>query len=358
MTTRVYTLPVEQTRWHVPGGAQTTFSWEYDEGRDKLLNLYEKGKNRQWNSRDRIDWSHEVDLDDPLQAPEVYIPLYGSDIWEKMGERDRATVRLHATSWNFSQFLHGEQGALICAAKIVQTVPDIDSKYYAATQVIDEARHVETYSRYLHEKLELAYPINPHLASLLNDVVGDARWDFTYLGMQVIIEGLALAAFGLIRDIVGDPLARAINAYVMEDESRHVAFGRLALRDFYPELSDRERAEREEFCVEACYLMRDRFLAEEVWANLGLPVDECLDYVRTSEAMTQFRSLLFTRIAPTLKDIGLMGDPVRNAFADMGVLGYADIDLDGLLADDAAVAAEIDAARVSQVEATIAAAEG
>jgi hypothetical protein len=288
----------------------------------------------------------------------VYVPLYGSDIWEKMGEADRATVRLHTTAWQFSQFLHGEQGALICAAKVVQTVPDIDSKFYAATQVIDEARHVETYSRYLHEKLDLAYPINPHLKALLNDVVGDARWDFTYLGMQVIIEGLALAAFGLIRDVVGEPLARAVNAYVMEDESRHVAFGRLALRAFYPELSERERAEREEFCVEACYLMRDRFLAEEVWANLDLPVDECLDYVRNSEAMTQFRSLLFTRIAPTLKDIGLMGEQVQRAFADIGVLGYADVDLDGLLADDAAVAAEIDAARVQEVDATIASGAG
>ena len=356
MTTRVYTLPVEQTRWHVPGGAETTFSWEYDEGRDKLLNLYEKGKSRQWNSRERIDWSLPVDLDDPLHAPEVFIPLYGSEIWDKMGEPDRAVLRRHATAWNFSQFLHGEQGALICAASVVQTVPDIDSKFYAATQVIDEARHVETYSRYLHEKIELAYPINPHLKSLLNDVVSDSRWDFTYLGMQVIIEGLALAAFGLLRDIVGDPLARAINAYVMEDESRHVAFGRLALRSLYPQLTESERAEREEFCVEACYLMRDRFLAEEVWATLDLPVEECLDYVRNSEAMTQFRSLLFTRIAPTLKDIGLIGDRVQRAFAEIGVLGYADVDLDALLADDAAVAAEIDAARVAQVDATIAAA--
>ena len=355
MTTRVYALPVEQTRWHVPNHAETTFTWDYDEGRDKLLNLYEKGKTRQWNTNERIDWSTEVDRDDPLQAPEVYIPLYGSDIWEKMGERDRAAVRLHVTSWQFSQFLHGEQGALICAAKIVETVPDLDSKFYAATQVVDEARHVETYSRYLQEKLELAYPINPHLKALLNDVVNDSRWDFTYLGMQVIIEGLALAAFGLLRDVTGEPLARAINAYVMEDESRHVAFGRLVLKELYPELSERERAEREEFAVEACYLMRDRFLAEEVWEHLGLPVDECLNFVRESEAMTQFRSLLFTRIAPTLKDIGLMGEPVRNAFADIGVLGYADIDLDAVMADDAAVAAEIDAARVSQVDETIAA---
>src|SRR6202790_4687065 len=307
MSTRVYTLPVEQTRWKVEGGAQTVFTWEYDEGRDRLLALYEKGKTKQWNSREPIDWSIDVDRDNPLAAPEYYVPIYGSDTWERMGERDRAQVVYHLASWQFSQFLHGEQGALICASKIVQTVPDIDSKFYAATQVMDEARHVETYSRFLHEKLDMAYPINPHLKALLDDVVSDSRWDMTYLGMQVLIEGLALAAFGLIRDVAENPLARAVTAYVMEDEARHVAFGRLALRDFYPQLSERERDEREEFCVEACYLMRDRFLAHEVWENLGLPVEECLRFVNESESQVHFRSLLFTRIAPTLKDIGLFG---------------------------------------------------
>ena len=355
MSTRVYTLPVEQTRWIVPGGAETVFTWDYDEGRDKLLNLYEKGKNKQWNSRQRIDWSIEVDLDNPIGGPEVYVPIYGSPTWEKMGERDRAQLKHHTSAWQFSQFLHGEQGALICAAKIVQTVPDVDSKFYAATQVVDEARHVETYSRFLHEKLDLAYPINQYLKALLDDVVSDSRWDLTYLGMQVLIEGLALAAFGLIRDVAENPLARAVNAYVMEDEARHVAFGRLALRDFYPQLTQKERDEREEFCVEACYLMRDRFLAEEVWERLGLPTEECLDYVRDSEAQVQFRSLLFTRIVPTLKDVGLFGDRVRKAFADMGVLGYTSVNIESVMADDERAAQEIDAARVQQVEETIAA---
>ncbi len=353
MTTRVYTLPVEQTRWLVDGGAETVFTWEYDEGRDKLLNLYEKGKNKQWNSRERIDWSIPVDHANPIGGPEAYVPIYGSDIWERMGQKDRDTLFHHMASWQFSQFLHGEQGALICASKIVQTVPDIDSKFYAATQVVDEARHVETYSRFLHEKLELAYPINQHLKALLGDVVADSRWDMTYLGMQVLIEGLALAAFGLIRDIADNPLTRAVNAYVMEDEARHVAFGRLALRDFYPQLSQAERDEREEFCVDACYLMRDRFLAEELWENLGLPVDECLEFVRGSEAQTQFRSLLFTRIVPTLKDVGLFGPKVRRAFADMEVLGYTEVDLDGVMASDERAAVEIDEARRRQVEETI-----
>ena len=199
------------------------------------------------------------------------MPIFGTPWWEKMNDAEKDEVHRHLEAWRFSQFMHGEQGALVCTAKIVQTVPDIDSKFYAATQVIDEARHVEVYSRYLHEKVELVYPLNPNLQSLLDDVITDSRWDMTYLGMQVLIEGLALAAFGLIRNRATEPLARAINAYVMQDEARHVMFGRLALRDYYPQLTQAERDEREEFCVDACYRMRDRFLGDEVWSASACP---------------------------------------------------------------------------------------
>src|SRR5918996_526900 len=222
-------------------------------------------------------------------------------------------------AWMNSQFLHGEQGALICTAKIVQSVPDIDSKFYAATQVMDEARHVETYSRYLRTKIEMAYPINKFLKALLDQVIQDSRWDFTYLGMQVMIEGLALAAFALIRDSSTEPLAKAINTYVMQDEARHVAFGRLALRDYYPQLTEKERLEREEFVVEACYLMRDRFRAREVWERLDLDVERCMQYVEEAEMTREFRAMLFSRIVPTVKDIGLWGPKVQKAYRDLGV---------------------------------------
>lgn len=358
MSTRAYTLPLAQTQWHIPGyGTETIFNWEYDEGRDKLLHLYEKGKNNQWNATTRIDWSQGVDLDNPMGFPDEFVPIFGSQIWDRLDDKQRNEVRYHMEAWRFSQFLHGEQGALICTAKIVQTVPDIDSKFYAATQVIDEARHVEVYSRYLHEKLEMAYPINVHLQTLLNQGISDTRWDMTYLAMQIIIEGLALAAFNTIRDLAKDPLGRAINAYVMQDEARHVAFGRLALRDYYPHLSDKERDEREEFCVEACYLMRDRFLAEEVWERLGIDWQEVLTFLQNSEIMVQFQSRLFTRIVPSLKEIGLWGPRIQKAFTDMNVMEFANIDLDALAKSDEDVALEFDrlmAKQQSDVEEVIA----
>jgi 1,2-phenylacetyl-CoA epoxidase catalytic subunit len=345
MSTRHYVLPVDLTKWEVPSGNTTIFNWAYDDMRTRLLTLYEKGKEKQWNAQTRLDWSHDVDPVSPDNVPDYYIPIFGSDIWEALSDDERGKVRHHMGAWMNSQFLHGEQGALICASKIVQTVPDIDSKFYAATQTMDEARHVEMYSQYIRDKLELAYPINPSLKELLNQVIADERWDMTYLGMQVIIEGLALAAFSLIRDFSQEPLARAINTYVMQDEARHVAFGRLALRDYYPELTQAERDEREEFVVEACYLMRDRFLAQEVWEHLELDVEACVRYVEGSEMMGEFRKMLFSRIVPTVKDIGLWGPKVRAAYEDMGVIQFQDEDPDALSEQDEALARKLDESR-------------
>ena len=337
-----YARPIDGPSWKVPESFETTFRWEYHDGRDSLLKLYEKGKERQWNANTRIDWSQDLDPENPEQLPDESIPIHGSAVFDRLTREEKATLRHHFQSWQLSQFLHGEQGALICTAKIVQQVPNMDAKFYAATQVIDEARHVEAYSKLLHDKFELAYPITPTLQRLIDNVLSDSRWDMTYLGMQVLIEGLALAAFAQIRDQSKNPLAASVNAYVMQDEARHVAFGRFALRDYYPTLTQAERDEREEFAVEACYLMRDRFQAEEVWETLGLPTEECAAYMLESGFMKNYRSALFSRIVPVMKDIGLWGPKIRAAYEKMGIMGYADVDVQAMAAEDQRVAEEYD----------------
>jgi hypothetical protein len=338
-----YQLPVDQTGWSIQGETQTSFTWEYEDERSKLLALYDKGKKQQWDAATRIDWSQNLDPENPQEIDDRLIPIFGSPIWDKMTDKEKVKLRHHQQAHTLSQFMHGEQGALMAAARIVQTVPDLDAKFYAATQVMDEARHVEAYARLLNEKLGIAYPITPGLRSLLKTVMTDRRWDMTYLGMQILIEGLALAAFQRIRDYAKNRLAASVNAYVMQDEARHVAFGRLALRDYYPQLSDAERGEREEFVVEACYHMRDRFNQKELWENLGLPVKEAIEVAMSSENMRMFRKRLFSRIVPTVKDIGLWGDKVQKAFADMGAIEFAQVDSDALLEQDARVAEEFDA---------------
>ena len=212
------------------------------------------------------------------------------------------------------------------------------------TQEIDEARHVESYKRLL-EKFGVAYPMTPPLQELIDQVLRDNRWDMTYLGMQVVIEGLALAAFQQIRDHAQNPLAAAVNAYVMQDESRHVAFGRLALRDYYPQLTQKERDEREEFLLEASYLMRDRFDAVELWQHLDLPIEECASAMYESGFMEKFRNSLFARIVPIVKDIGLWGDTIRKGYEEMGVIGYAQTDVQALQDEDDFIAKRFDARR-------------
>src|SRR5512139_2048521 len=239
-----YVSPVDEGGvWSVSIAADTRFTWEYDNGRDRLLSLYQKGKDKQWDAQTRIDWDQEVDPINVAGFPETFNPLFGSDIWDKMTQKERDTFGQHQGAWLFSQFLHGEQGAMNVSAHIVQSVPDLDSKFYASTQTMDEARHVELYAKFLNEKIGMFYPINQDLAKLLAESLEDSRWDLAYLGMQVLIEGLALAAFGLYRDMSTTPLVKQLLAYVMQDEARHVAFGRLALKDYYADLTDKERQE-------------------------------------------------------------------------------------------------------------------
>ncbi|MEU8890731.1 ferritin-like domain-containing protein [Streptomyces sp. NPDC048442] len=349
-THELYTKSPSEPVWQVPATGAARFSWDYDAGRARLLALYQKGKDKQWDGATRIDWSLEVDPQDPLGTPDEALNLYGTRYWDRMTDKDKGDLRRHYTAWQFSQFLHGEQGAMVCAARIVESVPDLDAKFYSATQTMDEARHAEIYSRFLHEKIGMLYPVNDSLQGLLGDTLRDSRWDMPYLGMQVLIEGLALAAFGMIRDTTNKPLPKQILAYVMQDEARHVAFGRMALRDYYQQLSDAELKEREEFVIEGCYLMRDRLRGVEVLENFGVPKQEAHELTEQSEFLHLFRKLLFSRIVPCVKDIGLWGERLQKAYVDMGVFELGNSNLDLLMTQDEEIAEQLDRERFAVEE--------
>src|SRR3954447_4680351 len=219
---------------HVRANSETAFTWDYDRSRPALSKLYEKAKNSQWNGSIDLPWETDVDQEKIaklLGATGDRFARVGAlenTPVAKWGEKEWTQLSIESQNFMLSQFLHGEQGALVCTAQIVETVPWIDAKYYASTQVMDEARHVEVFARYLDEKLSGHYPINPHLGRLLDDIVRDDRWDITYLGMQIMVEGLALAAFGFVHMLVDEPLLKKLLRYVMSDEARHVAFGVLS----------------------------------------------------------------------------------------------------------------------------------
>ncbi|MBP6628530.1 MAG: ferritin-like domain-containing protein [Kofleriaceae bacterium] len=297
------------------------YSWGYQDTRAQLRALYDKAVHAQWIADDVLPWATDVDLDKPM-GPEQLMPLYGSDIWNRMTPAERTQCNREVSAWTLSQFLHGEQGALLATAQLVDSVSDLDSKLYAASQVADEARHVDVYNRYLHTKVGFSYPVNPHLKSLLDLILKDSRWDMKFLGMQIMVEGLALAAFAMIRNNTQEPLLRELTAYVMGDEARHVAFGVLSLRDYYGDQSERFRREREDFVYESARLMRDRFLFAEVWDKLGLPRQQCMDIALNNTGQVMFRQLLFAKIVPAIKRMGLLSERLRGHFAELGILQF------------------------------------
>jgi hypothetical protein len=316
----------------VEDNAEAIFTWDYEKGaRPGLNKLYEKAKGAQWNAQTDLPWDTEVDLEknaalQRLQYAELEVDRTGTPL-EKFTEEDMIQLAIESDNWTLSQFMHGEQGALLCTAKIVESVPWIDAKYYAATQVMDEARHVEVFAKYLDEKLRGHYPINAHLKMLLDDIIKDSRWDMTYLGMQVMVEGLALAAFGFMQQMTPDPLLQQMLRYVMSDEARHVAFGVLSLKEYYGELTDAELRERQEFAFEAAVRMRDRFLQQEVWDRMGIKPSEILPLVIQDPGRGMFQQMLFSKIVPNCKKLGLLdaGDGwLRTKFTELSVIQFED----------------------------------
>ena len=178
----------------------------------------------------------------------------------------------HSTAELMSQFLHGEQGALLVASQLASCAPTYNAKLYAASQTFDEARHVEVFNKYLQDKIGIHYPINPSLKLLLDKILTDERWDLKFIGMQIIIEGLALAAFQMLKAITKDPLLKQLLHYVVRDEARHVTFGINYLEDYLKTLSKEELNERAQFAYEACVISRDRLIntkSEQRFLNMS-----------------------------------------------------------------------------------------
>jgi hypothetical protein len=310
----------------VKGTLESVFDWHYELKRSKLLDLYEKGKANTWNATE-LAWDTEVDIEKMVSQRQM---MGGGTMINQLlapprplDDREALTLNLNMNAFMLSQFLHGEQGALLATAKIVDTVPWAEAKFYAANQVADEARHVEVYHRYLTEKLGVSYEIHPSLGALLGDIMTDSRWDVTYLGMQIMVEGLALAAFGLQKMMMAEePLIVDITTRIMADESRHVAFGVITLEEVYRDMSASELREREDFVMEATHLMRERLLMQPVFERLGWDPEIWVPWAANTPFMKGFRQMLFSKIVPNLKRLGLLTPRVREMYAGLDLLRF------------------------------------
>jgi hypothetical protein len=311
----------------MPAHHHVHFEWTYQRDQDELRRLYEVAKASQWNATTDLDWSIDVDPYNPDRDlfPEALIPLPDVPSYRKLPERDKQTHRLGLACWMLSQFLHGEQGALFAACQVTEAVQWLDGKLYGSTQVVDEGRHVEVFYRYISEKLGKLYTVNDNLFTLIDALMTDGRWDLKFLGMQIMIEGLALGAFGMMRQTSREPLLRELLKYVITDEARHVHYGVVALREFYKGLPEKERREREDWAFEVAVLMRNRFLAHEFYDEYyahAMPRRAWDELLLNSAYMRSFRQTMFRRLIPNLKRIHLLSDRIRPHYQALGLLDW------------------------------------
>jgi hypothetical protein len=302
----------------------TWLTWDYQPTDGRLNHLYQRAKDGQWNAATDVDWTLPVPFGARLPDDSYFaVASFQASPLARWGRPFWDTFRWELQAWMVSQFLHGEQGALVVASRLVQVVPDLDSKFYAASQVVDEARHVEAFSKYLNEKIPEPYDISASLRELLTDILADNRWDVTALGMQIMVEALAMAAFRLAGNTFHDELIQSITRLVARDEARHVSFGVMSLENLYPNLTGAERADREDLVLEAACLMRKRFLLEDIWDRLEVDRADGVAYASTDPLMIGYRQAIFAKVVTALGRIGLLTPRVRDALDGLGLLNYA-----------------------------------
>lgn len=233
---------------------KVAWNFNYESQVAKLDDLYNRAKENQWNATE-LEWDTPIDPSSPLIAPE-HSQYARMPFFQKLSQRQRETFSAHSTAQLLSQFLHGEQGALLTAATVAHSVPDIKAKYYAATQTVDEARHVEVYDRYVN-KIAIHYPMVPWLKNLIDVTLQTNNFCKVMIGMNMIIEGLALGAFNNMFKQTNEPLLKSITFNVMRDESRHVSFGHIYLKPTVKALHTDEREDLAQFAFDAVKILMD-----------------------------------------------------------------------------------------------------
>ncbi len=305
------------------------FDWSYPADQPEMAELYTRAKQGQWDGATYLPWNIDVDPMNP-EVPLLPDEFLNLPVLESYGvhlnDKEKSKLLYHFIAWTLSQFLHGEQGALMAAAQVTEAVQFFDGKLYGATQVVDEGRHVEVFHRYLDTKLEKLYQINDNLFVIIDALMEDSRWDMKFLGMQIMVEGLALGAFGTLYQLTHEPLLRELLKMIIQDEARHVHYGVLALREHIRhQLTERERREREDWAFEVALLMRNRFYAYEVyeeWFEGTLTRAQWRHVISTAPGFERFRQVMFSRLVPNLREIGLLTPRIQARYHEAGLMKY------------------------------------
>ena len=304
--------------------------FDYDVNIKPLRDLYEVAKKEQWNATLDIPWDVKTDASEigDMSAPKGFEPY---DFVKALPKEKQIELAKRRSAHMLSNFLHGEQGAMMICGQLVEVVPDMDGKLYASTQVIDEARHVEVFHRYIN-RLDCIYPIMPGLKALLNAVLTADMWQMKCVGMQVIAESLAMGSFKTMRAITGDQVLRKILELTSRDEARHVSYGLIYMKDEIPKMNEPDRDRLEDFAWTAMTLLattpqmekdgRPNPL-EQIYLELGIDpkkaTSEIISRMSDPEVAKAQPNPFRDYAYPQLERVGLITDRTRSKYREVGL---------------------------------------
>ena len=311
---------------------KVVYQWNYGSEVEELRSLYVKALEAQWIAERELDWERPIDQAALVATPlGIGFPIEQTSYWRSLSAEKVWELKKRMASFRLSNFLHGEQGALMVAAQLVNAVPHTDAKFYAATQTMDEARHVEVFARYI-EKLDMVRPIAPNLKGLLDSTLETGDWTKKLVGMQIVVEGLALYSFREMRNLTEEPLLKEILTYVGRDEARHHAYGVQYVERCVPCLSAAAREELEDFAFDAAIAIiggrnQAGFMAAllQSWAEAGIDTIELLacaqrerdQLVRAPRPAGRRRGPVSGFVLPTLRRCGLLSQRVAGRFREV-----------------------------------------
>ena len=280
--------------------------------RSRLVALHNKAKWQQWNEND-LDWTIPSAFGSPLPEDSPFalaafhnssLSHYGRELWD--------LFRWEFQSWMITQFLSGEHAALLSATRLLEKIPNEDAKPFLASQIADEARHVTVFARYMKEKIPVPYPLSSSFVTILRDALNESRWDFAVLGMQIVVEGVALAAFRLGSKTFHDDLIKQICRLAAKDEARHVSFGLFSLDGFYKTLTQSELKQREDFVLEALGCLERSFMLCEIWERLGINKADGSSFMKGSSLTQEYKQAISMKVQSCLDRLGLMTPGIRS----------------------------------------------
>lgn len=297
--------------------------WEYGSEIAELRRLYEKGKRGQWNASTDLEWDTPVSKDEWIGDPQASLLASICKLMEK-DEATRKAAMFDETAWLLSQLLHGEQGALQICGQLTNLCPTTDEKFYAASQVADEARHTEVFAKFLSEKMGTIYPISPIGKLLLDELLGVEGYTMKTLGMQTLFEGFAMGLMDLMRNALSNSLFREMLRRVQRDEARHAAFGVLTMRRVVAEASESERQYMEDWSLsllEALNANQNMSMLRDLGPKYDIDPDAVTMGMLAAPEWADMNSPVYMHtVVPNLVKLGLITERTRGRWQELGML--------------------------------------